>query len=186
MKIFAGLLTLIPMLSFANSFKLPDPVLGEEVCFIRTYSEAHLKRHPKQKISGVALSYQKTDGILNTLIEVKDLKGNILSNGGVLLSADGQRTLSSISSSRIAAQMDGDSGRVAISQSQKDSDKIRLKVMGNLLLLDFEQIGEDGSSQNEMVINKGSEDSIMILNRIRVNGSISKSCSQVLEDAVAE
>ncbi len=186
MKIFAGLLTLIPMLSFAQSFKLPDPILGEEICFTRTYSEAHLKAHPKQKISGVALSYQRSEGILNTLIEVRDLKGNILSNGGVLLSADGQRALSSISSSRIAAQMDGDSGRVAVSQSQQDSDQIRLEVVENLLLLDLEQIGEDGSSQNEMVIKKGSEDSIMILNRIRVNGSISKSCSQVLEDAVAE
>lgn len=186
MKFFAGLFCLIPMLSFAQSLKLPNPVLGEEVCFTRIYSEAHLKAHPKQKISGVAFSYQRAEGILNTLIEVRDLKGNILSNGGVLLSANGQGTLSSIATSRIAAQMDADSGRIAISQSQEDADKIKLEVIENLLLLDLDQIGEDGSSQNEIVIKKGSEDSIMILNRIRVNGSISKSCSQVLEDAVAE
>lgn len=186
MKFFTGLFCLIPMLSFAQSLKLPNPVLGEEVCFTRIYSEAHLKAHPKQKISGVAFSYQRTEGILNTLIEVRDLKGNILSNGGVLLSANGQGTLSSIATSRIAAQMDADSGRIAISQSQEDVDKIKLEVIENLLLLDLDQIGEDGSSQNEILIKRGSEDSIMILNRIRVNGSISKSCSQVLEDAVAE
>lgn len=172
---YLALLLVLPGVAFAQN-KLPNPKKGQEVCYARAYSQEHLKKNPKQKILGVAVTLVRhldVDGIYST-ITVIDKKQSLLSNGGSVLKADGsaEGKLPAVS---VAAQMDDDGGRVLITQDKKDKNKIKAKVISSLRL--------DNESES-LSLHEGSEDSEMILYRqIRSNGN-AQGCYEILEEMV--
>lgn len=177
------LLSLIPTLSFAATPKLlPLPAKNSENCYVRTYSKEHLANHPNQLIKGAAVTLANHEGYVYVKTEVRLLDGKAMFNWG------GFPTIRP--STRLLGVIDDDGGAFHLIQNQQKQNSVTLKVR------DFLYLQEDNYTTNEnipegtpfesMTIQANTEDSTWILEQVRVNGSIMKTCTQVLDDMIAE
>lgn len=181
MKLSLIVLLAVPTLAFAAKKQLPNPKILQQICFTRAYSAEHMKKNPKQKINGVAVTLERLDdgGIVYSSLHVSNLESKILSSGGAVLDK-----LPAVS---VRAQMDGDGGRYEIIQDAKNKDKIKVKIIDQVTLAEDNWMSNDsipeGTPYEEMSIAPNSVDSVMILERQHSNGS-AKSCEEILEDYV--
>jgi len=177
------LLSIAPTMAFAATPKLlPLPSKNSDNCYVRTYSKEHLANHPKQLIKGAAVTLANHDGYIYAKTEVRLLDGKAMFNWG------GFPTIRP--STRLLGVIDDDGGSFHLIQNQQNQDAVTLKVHTYLYLQ------EDNYTTNENIpegtpfetisIQANTEDSIWNLERVRVNGSIMKTCSQVLDDMIAE
>jgi hypothetical protein len=190
MKLLAILTTLAPTLALAGTTNLPELTReGQELCYVRAYSKDHLTKHPNQKIKGAAVSLTKTADSVYATVEVRTLDNKTMFNAGGVLNAGGTRSLSKIKNVKtVAAQMDSDGGRFLLTQLAVENN-VALKVQGSLYLAEANctndsSITDESKPYDSMLIEAGQEDSIMVLERKIVNGSTSKTCSQILDQQV--
>ncbi len=173
MKVLMGVLALISWPALAEApLQLIDPAPGQDICYYRIYSAAHLKTHPGQKIKAVCVTYSRMKGVLYSGIEIRNLAGKKMTNAGTLiLSPDGKSV----------ASMDGDGGKFQITQDAKQTNKVQIKIISPLRLEeDNWMINEkipEGTSYEKMVISEKSEDAVMNLER-----GIGKSCTKFLDN----
>jgi hypothetical protein len=182
MKKLIILLLTVPGFSFAASLlPLPLPEKNTDSCYIRVYSKEHLAKHPSQKIKGAAVTLTNYEGSISVKTEVRLLDGKSMFNYGSLLNSDQPAP-------RLMGIIDDDGGSFYLSQNQTKADEIQLKVRNYLYLEEDNYTTNDnipeGTPFESIVIQNKTEDSIWNLERIRVNGSIMKTCSQVLEDLI--
>ncbi len=135
---------------FGETFGASDGV----VCFARTYNAAHLNKHPRQRVTFVALDMarENADGRRNSPddfqlgvgVEVKGVRERFAGQAYCKASGDGAECF-----------LEGDGGRLAIKPA--GSGRLRVEV-GNYGLAfegsDFLQIGADQSDDNVFILDR--------------------------------
>ncbi len=182
MKTLIAFILVAPNLSFAETpLPLSLPAHNSDSCYVRVYSKEHLSKHPQQKIKGAAVTLINNEGSITVKTEVRLLNGKSMFNYGYLLNSDRP-------ASRLMGIIDDDGGSFYLSQNQSNADEIQLKVRNYLYLEEDNYTTNDnipeGTPFDSMAIQSKSEDAIWNLEQVRVNGSIMKTCSQVLEDRI--
>jgi hypothetical protein len=159
---------------------------GQERCFVRAYSKAHLAANPAQKIKGVAVALTKTGDFIMASIEIRSLDHKVMSNSGALLK--NETSISKlVNASSVTAQMDADAGRFTLTQNRGDS--VLLKVVGALYVgeegcFDPDALAAGTATCSDLTIHEKTADSKMLLNLMTPNGSAMKSCSEMLDQQI--
>ena len=144
------------------AFALPEP--GNRVCFSRVYDEAHLKAHPKQKVTAMDLriAYYKHDpdeyaphGQRNYYFELDArLRGSdrVLSTGGECSATDMNDTIS--------CMVECDGGGVVVKRLKKPGEiLVDLQAFGRLRMTD----SCDADEEEYVELEPGADDKQFLL-----------------------
>jgi hypothetical protein len=145
----------------------PGPAAAN-ACFVRHYSGQHLKAHPKQNVTDMALYVNKQEGPdaiynLNLEVEFRHLKKPFNVSGSCSKSSDGKSTLG------CGADCDGGFLDIRV----KDQNAMLLDIPESVRIYDATQTNDD----NEDVLPKnarfGSDDKLFRLDRAPLKDCIS-------------
>jgi len=175
MKTILSALALLPSIAMAGTkINLPLQNLQGELCYIRVYSAEHLKQNPKQQIKAAAVTISHfTDSNYSFATNVITLDGREWINGGGF-----QYTKPT---TQVQGALDGTGSQVLIKQNQANADKILLKAIDHLVLVDLNDNGGENPPE-ELIINRKSTDAIWSLERVRANGSTNPTCYEILKN----